>query len=298
MGILDPEAFTMKYSNFLDKLKAGQVLMSYASWQAGGINTSMEAAGRAGQGFEYVPVGMPYVAATLGEDNPVGWGADYPLAITKNATKPDRVIQFIDYLFGYEGGRLLYSGVEGRDWETVKGKVSITKARLDGQKSDTQFGDKEGFLYSILSGCGGSQIAPDGYPLDITLSDDAKSNPDNLTRVDKDFIAHYGAQYKYPGQVVHAMIKQGRVQTWTKNWVFPQMVGQPSDDTKRKISQIDEYMKNQLAKIILAQTENQYQAELQKAKDALKTMGYDAASAEIVALYNKAEQALSSFSPY
>jgi hypothetical protein len=76
------------------------------------------------------------------------------------------------------------------------------------------------------------------------------------------------------------------------------MVGQPSDDTKRKISQIDEYMKNQLAKIILAQTENQYQAELQKAKDALKTMGYDAASAEIVALYNKAEQALSSFSPY
>ncbi|WP_462414995.1 type 2 periplasmic-binding domain-containing protein, partial [Eisenbergiella tayi] len=45
LGILDPEAFTMKNDQFWDKCNNGQVLMAYASWQTDNMNKTMASNG-------------------------------------------------------------------------------------------------------------------------------------------------------------------------------------------------------------------------------------------------------------
>lgn len=296
MGLLDPEAFTMKYSNFADKCGAGQVLMCYASWQANGFNDALAAAGHPEQGFQYVMSGHPYVSGLYKQDAPVGFGADYPLGVSINCKAPERAVQFIDYLAGFEGSRLVWSGVEGTHWNMVDGKPVPTDEKINGPQNDADYNNKEGFLYTMLSGMEGAQIAPDGFPVDLSGTEEQMAK--NLKEIDKQYIQHYGSQFKYPGQVVQDFVKQGKIKTWTKNWVFPQMVGEPSDDTKRIISTIDEYMKVQIAKIILAESDAQFNSEVQIAKDYIYARGYEEANAEILGLYEEAKKALGSFDPY
>jgi ABC-type sugar transport system, periplasmic component len=295
-GLLDPEAFTMKYANFTDKCKAGQILVCYASWQAEGFNNNLTAAGHPDQGYEYVMTGFPYVAGVITPDSPIGWGQAYSIAVSKNCKTPDRAVQFIDYIFGYDGSRLLLSGVKGKHWDIVDGKPQATQERLNGSLADKNYNDKEGLNYGILAGMQGQQVAPDGFPLNVANDDQQKASKNS--DIDKAFIQHYGSQYLYPGQVVYDFVQQGKIKTITKYSPEADLVGQPSDDTKKLLSQVEEYMKVQIAKVIMAKTEAEFKTMKQKTLDDIKAKGFSKAFQEIQGLFDKAKQDLGTFSAY
>lgn len=294
MGILDPEAFTMKSDQFLDKLKKGQALMGYASWQTDYINMDFVSLGHPDWGFEKLPHnGYPYISGIVSPEYPLGNGQDYANAITTNCKNPERAIQFIDFMNSTEGARLVYSGVKGKHWDEVDGKPQPTEEFLNGIKNDSDYRNKVGTaIYNKFCAMRDIQVIDDKFPADLMKSDEQKAK--NVLPIDKEYCKYFG-DYDYPGQVLLDLNKQGKVQTFNKYWLFPSLVQQPSDDTKKIMSQINEYMKVQIAKIIMSKSDADFEEQKAKAIKDIKAKGYEKAEADILEKYNTAKEAAGSF---
>lgn len=294
MGIIDPEAFTMKNDQFTDKLKNGQALMGYASWQTDYVNQYFVQTGHPDWGFEKLPSdGYPYISGITSPEYPLGNGQDYANAITANCKNPEKAMQFIDFMSSAEGARLVYSGVKGKHWDVVDGKPQPTQEFIDGLNKDKDYANKTGvILYNKFTAMRDIQVGDDKYPADLMKSDEQKAK--NALPIDKEYTKHFG-DYAYPGQVLYELNKQNKVQTFNKYWLFPTLVQQPTDDTKKIMAQVSEYMKVQIVKVIMSKTDADFEANKAQAIKDIKAKGYDKAEADILALYKKAQQDAESF---
>lgn len=295
LGIIDPEAFTMKNDQFLDKLKNGQVLMGYASWQTDYINQYFVSTGHPDWGFEKLPSdGYQYISGITSPEYPLGNGQDYANAITANCKNPEKAMQFIDFMSSAEGARLVYSGVKGKHWDVVGGKPQPTQAFIDGLANDKDFANKTGIImYNKFTAMRDIQVGDDNYPADLMKSDEQKAK--NALPIDKEYTKHFG-DYAFPGQVLYDMNKQNKVRTFNKYWLFPSLVQQPSDDAKKIMAQVDEYMKVQIVKIIMSKTDADFETNKAQALKDIKAKGYDKAAADIIAKYKQAQTDAESFS--
>lgn len=292
LGLLDPEAFTMKYDNYMQKVKAGQVLVTYGSWMVQDANATFAANGHPDQGFQLLPDGLPYVAGLYSADAPIGWGQNYAVAITSNCKDPERAMQFLDYTFSNAGARLLFSGVKGTDWDVIDGRPQMTAEFNEKVQSDKEYKNNRGFGLTFLIGSAGIQLGDDGYPAELTQSREEKAKV--VTQVDRDYAAHYG-KFAYPGLVVDSWVKAGKVKAVTEFYLTPLLVKDPSDDTKKTISQVDEYLKVAIPKAIMTKSTADFTKAKQKILEDIKKKGYDKASAELLAIYAKAKADAASF---
>ncbi len=294
MGLLDTEAFTMKADNFWQKAQNGQVLMAYASWQTNWINQYFVSSGHPERGFEKVPIdGNPYVEGIVSPDAPLGKGQDYANAITANCKLPVRAIKLLDFFNSDAGARLIYSGIKGTHWEIVNGVAKPTADFLKSVLSDPNYRTKAGTtLYNKSSFAADIQVLGDGFPADLMQSNDQKAA--NVLPIDKQYTDYWGKKlskaYAFPGQVLLDLWKQGKIKTFTKFWLFPLLVQEPSDEIKRTIAQIDEYMKVQIPRAILTTTDADYAAQKAKIMQDIKAMGFDKAEAAILDTYKTAAQ--------
>ncbi len=127
-GLVDPESTTQNYDTLQNKYKDGQVLTSCWSWQgASAYNTTEHK--EEGKGFmpAFIEDTAPYTAGCYSEGN-----AKTIIAIGSSAQDPERMADFIDWLYSPEGMEISgqangAAGPEGLTWEMVDDVATITE---------------------------------------------------------------------------------------------------------------------------------------------------------------------------
>ncbi len=299
MGILDPEAFTMKNDQFWEKCQNGQVLMAYASWQTDYINQHLAANVNPEWGYEKLPCdGNPYVYGITSTDAPIGSGAEYATAITTNCEHPEKAMQLLDFLSSEEGARLLYSGIEGEHWTSENGVVQPTDDFIANSKADSTYRNTVGVnLYNKLCGFSNIAVLSDGYPADLAKSNEQKST--NILDIDKDYCAYYseqeGEEYSYPGQVLYGLNQKGKVNTYTDGILLATFAPTPDEETQRIVAQCDQYMAIQGVRAIMSATDEEFEACKEESLQGLSSQGYDDTVEPLQALYEQACETAKTF---
>ena len=131
-GLIDPESTTQNYDILSDKYRDGQVLTSLWSYQGPSYYNTTEHKSE-GKGFmpAFVEDFAPYTAGCYSEGN-----AKVVISIGSQAKEPERIAEFIDWLYSSEGVECAgqangAAGPEGLTWE------------MDGDRPVlTEFGEK------------------------------------------------------------------------------------------------------------------------------------------------------------
>lgn len=130
MGLIDPDSTTQNYDTMYQKMQDGAVLFSFWSWMGQGAYNTPEHTAE-GKGFKMVPVKDMKIITngcrTLGYQ-------EIGIMIGSNAEDPQRLADFIDWLYSPEGimasqasGTSGTCGPEGLTWELQDGKPVLTE---------------------------------------------------------------------------------------------------------------------------------------------------------------------------
>ena len=136
-GLLDKEWVVNKKEQWTQKLSAGNVFSTFASyWDTDGVNTSLASTiGPDAQFYSYKVVGegMDPSQTTYNGRSTLGWDA---IGITSNCKNPEAAMKFIDFLVSEEGQYLMMWGIEGKHWDMVDGKHVPKQEIVDGFQTD------------------------------------------------------------------------------------------------------------------------------------------------------------------
>ncbi|MBB6635905.1 extracellular solute-binding protein [Cohnella thailandensis] len=273
-GLLDPDSLTMKNNDYMAKATAGQIVVGPATWAMGDFNAQHT---NDGKGFLVVPAGK---VAWTGGVNPLGW-QDKAYAISKSSKNPEKAMEFLNYIFSYDGARTMYNGVEGKDWTLVDGKPTLTEETLALKATGGVPLESSGLGLDLnIIGLGGDLINPeDGQPVNLFNTEEALAKA--ATPLEKDFAEHYGATYS--GQVFEKLIDEGKLITFTtwmdgmsddeilKRNTVPGVT--LNDDWKKKEAALKELATRQAAKIVLSKDDAAFAKNKQEALDAFKKAG-------------------------
>ncbi len=202
MGLLDPDAMIMKYDDYMQKATEGRILFGPSEWAMGSFNE--EHNGKV-EGYITIPVGSYSWTAEI---TPLGWdGKNY--AITTNCEVPDRAMDLLDFIASYDGARIMYSGVEGVNWEMVDGKPVLKDSTIELKKTGSDEFIKTGIgLEQNFIGLGGGVINPaDGTPVNLFRTPEVFSL--SQTALEKDFCDFYNVSY--PMQIFEEKNASGEI---------------------------------------------------------------------------------------
>ncbi len=126
-GLIDPESTTQSYDILSDKYRDGQILTSLWSYQGQAYYNTTEHK-EAGKGFMpgFIEDSKPYTAGCYSEGN-----AKVVICIGSQAKEPERIAEFIDWLYSAEGVECAgqsngAAGPEGLTWEMDGDKAVLT----------------------------------------------------------------------------------------------------------------------------------------------------------------------------
>jgi hypothetical protein len=126
MGILDPDAATMKYDQWVNKLKAGQVYYQPFGWL---YNSTGDP--------EKIFLPVPFTGSSINAftcDYAYSQG-QFPYAVSKNCKYPDRAMDLFNYCWSYEGAYNLMNGIQGTNWSMTDGKAQLAEAHAQELKA-------------------------------------------------------------------------------------------------------------------------------------------------------------------
>ncbi|MEN8904898.1 MAG: extracellular solute-binding protein [Clostridiales bacterium] len=132
MGIVDPESTTQNFDTLSNKYKEGQVLYSPWPWLG---QTSYNTKERKDEGKGYMLAPIDDMKVLSYGCNPDG-NSKSVMAIGSEAKDPDRLAEFIDWLYSPEGSEINGQangacGPEGLTWEMKDGKAVLTEYGKD-----------------------------------------------------------------------------------------------------------------------------------------------------------------------
>ncbi|THF74420.1 type 2 periplasmic-binding domain-containing protein [Cohnella fermenti] len=283
MGLFDPEGFTQKLSQYLDKISRGELLNSGLNVFNGGPDLVKNTGNELAE-LIAIPGPFPTISGVYTSDKPLGWGIGTAKMITSSNKYPERTMQLLDYLNSPDGARLIFNGIQGVDWDIVDGKETLIGEMA---KQDNQdYLNKTGFNHQLkeLGAFDESYPNENGVPVDLKKL----VNEATVTAAEKDFAKHYGAPL-YPGQVYDQWVKDGKVNSPTKFWAAPSMVSAPSDTTTQALAKADQYFMANVTKFIMAKDDAAFETAKQKAIDDFIGMGLDKAYDEVRQLQEKAK---------
>lgn len=294
MGLMDPEAFTMKAEQYDAKLKNGEVLVAAYNWCQPDTEVCGEEAG-----MYMLPGPFPYIAQIYPIESSLGYMTTNALVISANCEHPEKAMELFDYLNSDEGARLVRSGIPGEDWDVVDGVPQLIGTRLEnflsGDTVEPGYAKSRGLgTYVWLTSQTATNPAADGYPLDLTTS--KEYNLQNVKPAEKDFSAYYtDGKAQYPGEAYVQMVEDGRFKTLSENVKTGRLMESVSDESAKIFNKADEYFQANIAKIITCADEAAFAAQKEKMINDVKAMGYEAALAEQQEKFEKAKETVKSF---
>ncbi|MBO9606923.1 MAG: extracellular solute-binding protein [Paenibacillaceae bacterium] len=247
-NLFDIEAFSMNDAAFKTKLAQGRVLAAYApNWLSDQPDATLRADGKEKRMYAHLPILMDdkttdkSVAVTPTSPGTHQWG------ITKDAKNPERIIQFIDFLFSDEGQVLTQWGIEGTHYKVVNGKRQVLDEWLDRKAKDPDALYKDGFnsegTPTMWFGIGdGAKLADGDYATPMTKELVRKQYTENT----KNVLAKYKAE-TWADLLPPAVQLKGYV------WQL-----QPPEDTRAIGVKLEEVWRKSLPKIVLAKTDDEF----------------------------------------
>ena len=142
-GLVDPEAFTQTYDEYIAKLSSGRVLGMHDQWWSfhTPVENAIAQAGLDAQGCDYIPLGITMDESiqnrwfTLQDTVNVAQG----IAITKDCKDPDAAAKFLSDLLDQEIRDLRFWGVEGVDYEVDENGAFYRTEEQRAQASDSAY---------------------------------------------------------------------------------------------------------------------------------------------------------------
>lgn len=281
-GLLDKEIFTLGFDGAKAKLAQGRILAGfYPGWVVGGPEASLRAAQKSDREYAKLPI-LLNDAVTDHSNALLPTGSNENWAITKKAKNPERIIQFIDYLFSDEGQILTHWGIEGVHYEVKDGKRVQMPEAIKNAQSDPDYATKQGFNSPIagqtnwFSVGDGALLADGDYATPVTV-DSVRRDYDDKT---KEVLAKYNKQ------------------TWadflSKPYYVPAFLWQltPTGDISLAAKKIDDAMLKNGPKVILADAADfdgawdKYAKSIQDAGQKTLEDGYTKLWQEAAAKYN------------
>ncbi len=268
LGLFDPDSFTMKYDNYVEKARNGQLLTIGASWIATDANDYLQRAGGKDIGFEPIPFeAFNYSWAHSNTQSKAGYW-DNMAFITKSCKNPERAMDLLNFCRTYEGSRLIHSGIKGIHWDVQDGTPQMLDSYMTESKADPNVNKKAGVgMYGMLAGYDGAAIDPNDKEL-LSLQASMDLQKKYATPLDNDFSQHYGATF--PGEVWDDMVKKGTAKLPVANIYYSAFAPTEPDDIKKIHTQCEEYLKKNVSKLILAKNDDEF---LKVKEQMLKDMG-------------------------
>ena len=169
----------------------------------------------------------------------------------------------------------------------------MTKEYRDGVAANATYAQSEGFAYTKLSGLSSSQILSDGYPASLLKA--AEEVKKSTTKIDEIFIADSGvADAKYPGQVIESKIASGEYKLSTEVDLTPNLIKEPSDETKNLSAQVDEYVKVGVADVIMSDPKD-FDAKKDAFIQSVEDKGYADVVKEMEGIWSEAQKTAKEF---
>jgi multiple sugar transport system substrate-binding protein/putative aldouronate transport system substrate-binding protein len=140
MGLVDPDSTTQNYDTMFAKYQDGQIFYSLWPWLGQGAYNTTEHK-KAGKGFMFAPFKNLKIYSNGCSQS----GNGYVIAVGSKAKDPDRILDFIDWLYSPEGVESSCTqttgscGPKGLTWEMKDGKAVLTdfgKKALSGAAID------------------------------------------------------------------------------------------------------------------------------------------------------------------
>lgn len=272
--ILDPDSFIMKGEQATEKFKAGRIMMTFASWNAGDANTAFTQAGLKEKGMTAVKLPADCTSIWLSSDQPAGTpGSGYGISV--KSKEPEAAIKFLDFLNSYDGVELVMSGIKGTHWDMVDGIPAMKDDVIKKSQSDTAYGKSQGFgffgpLSSIAKG-----VSDPRYPgkmVYVNFWSMPNVNKTKMTDIQKDMVAYYKIETP-----IDLILKNPNIKNYvmkSPEWPYMDIV---PDDMQTIFNQVDAYALNNYAPMILAKNEADFTSKRDAYMKGLKDVGYEKA---------------------
>lgn len=277
MGILDPDSTTQNYDTLDAKYRDGAVLYSQWPWQSQPAYNSQENK-NAGKGFMIAPVEDLKIFSY--GCNPLG--NKYVIGVGSKAEDPERMVDFIDWLYSPEGVMLSSAqtnsscGAEGLTWEFGSdGRPRLTdfgKKVFSGDDKvlmPEEWGGgtyKDGMSQLNFMTVSTMDINPvNNLPYNHTLWDTYLE--DNVTALDKD----WQTQMKAKTTLDYLDQHDGYVVAAGNGYIAPQI---PADVDAIRV-QCKDIIIAESWKMIFAKDEAEFNSLLKNMQDTVKGLGMD-----------------------
>jgi len=273
-GILDPESFTQKEDVWKAKIASGRVLgIAYPGWGYGDARSSLINDNMANRTFAYLPITIDerYRAASLMDP---GFSGGWGIAISSSCKDPERAFEFLDWWCSEEAQKLVNWGLEGVNYQIIDGKRVVPADEQNRADSDPDYSKKTGV---------GRWIHP--FPqrgpgfIDSTGNFITRNSPETIRRnylpIERETLAGYGVEMwtdLFPSTESLGISRHG--QAW--QYTLP-------PDLNAKTSEADDYMKTNLATIVLGRPAD-FDASWDRIVRDLRAMGIEEANRALTAL--------------
>ncbi|MDR1836277.1 MAG: ABC transporter substrate-binding protein [Treponema sp.] len=273
-GILDPESFTQKEDVWKAKIASGRVLgIAYPGWGYGDARSSLINDNMADRTFAYLPITIDerYRAASLMDP---GFSGGWGIAISSSCKDPERAFEFLDWFCSEEAQKLVNWGLEGVNYQIIDGKRVVPADEQNRADSDPDYSKKTGV---------GRWVHP--FPqrgpgfIDSTGNFITRNSPETIRRnylpVERETLAGYGVEMwtdLFPSTESLGISRHG--QAW--QYTLP-------PDLNAKTAEADDYMKTNLATIVLGRPAD-FDASWDRIVRDLRAMGIEEANRALTAL--------------
>ena len=307
MGIWNPESFVLPWGEFEHRVHTGDVLAPMAPWMIM-WNTTLPEVHPEGGGLQdgqpggaYVMRGMPFNMDIIMANNTVGAGIHNARAINANFPYPERLMALFDFTgsdeFIRDSDRV--HGLYGVHWQyDANGYPEFIGARLGQHLGIQEYvdlfvpgGHYDFGMYGPISGVY-NRMHRDGFPLNFRLAEywiEQYMTPGLPTSL---FLQMYNAppHYRMPSQVYMQWVREGILRTSPPfNLAGHFVPGQP-DDMAAIAGRVEVFIQENEAALILAPTEEAFEAELARVTAAIYDMGEGAVHADALARAAEAER--------
>lgn len=275
MGILDPDSPTQNWDTLFAKYSDGAVLWSPWPWLGQAAYNTVERKTE-GKGFMYAPVKDMKIFSYGCKP-----GDKYVIAVGSQAQDPQRMVDFIDWLYSPEG--IMYScaqtsgtcGPEGLTWEMQDGRPVLTEfgkrafsgddklTMPDGWGSGTY---KDGISQLNYQAVSTLNINPaNGQPYNYTLWPSVLES--NVTPLDKSWQDFMGAQ-----TTLEYLTKNNMFVVAAGNDYIPAAAPAEIDAARNQCKQI---IIAESWKMVFAKDEADFNSILKNMQETVKGLGYD-----------------------
>lgn len=272
MGLIDPESTTQNYDTLYAKYQDGQVIYSPWAWLGkDAYNTTDHKA--EGKAIEFVPVAdeQIYSYGCYPEGN-----SSSVIMIGKGAKDPQKIIDFVDWLYSPEGIATTLTGPEGMTWEIKDGKPVMTefgeKALLGDAKQATvpeewgtgSYYDGQNWLnYKMVAP---TEVNPDtGYTYDKSEWDCVKELSNTEIEMDWKRYLGYDTTKEYLIETDRALVAPG--------------ITMISPDEESSITTIRNQCKSIIVEkswqMVYAASEDEFYSLLKEMQDSVNGLGYE-----------------------